>query len=361
MRFFRTLTLVAMILIGSVLAQDSESKKDAPSKPDPNTVEVRFADDSVVKMVLLDTGIEVKTRYGKLVVPVEEIRSIELGLRIPPETVKRLEAAVSRLGSPDYKQREAAGQELLALNELAYPSLQKAAQSTDAEVARRAKEALKTLISTVPQEKLHLPRHDTIAALDFTMVGHIETTSLKARTPYFGETTLKLAEVRNMRWVGSDREARLTVDAGRYGGQKEVWMDTGLRLRTGMVIQILAGGQVDLRPLPGEAGSMVVGPDGRPRSSRAAAELGLPGGAAGGFGGAAGRGARGGVPATRPSPLGGSGALVGRIGENGPTFVVGSQYQGAAMDEGKLYLRILASTYSTESSGSYDVRVTTGR
>jgi hypothetical protein len=345
--------LAAALAVAVAPGQDKDGKNVPGPRPDPNQekadsraiVEVRFADDSTVKMVLQNSSIEVATRYGKLTVPVGEIRRIELGLRVPEGAAKRIDAAIALLGSPDFKQREAATAELLELRELAYPALQQAARSADAEVVRRAKEALKTLAETVPAEKLHLPRHDTVVAQDFTIVGQVEASSLKARSPYFGETSLKLADVRSMRWPGNDRETKLAVDAARYGGQQEAWMDTGIEVRTGGGLQITATGTVDLRPVPGEAGTYLAGPDGGVRMARGG---GFPGGGGRGFG----------------RPAGGAqspGMLLGRIGEYGKVFVVGSHFEGPAPDDGKLYLRIAPSPYGVESSGTYDVRVSAGR
>jgi hypothetical protein len=349
---------VAFIVAGATDGQEKEAKNPPGPRPSSYPVEVRFADDSTVKAALLEKNLEINTRYGKLTVPVDEVRSIELGLRIPDETAKRIETAVARLGSQDFGQREAASAELVELREIAYPALQQAARSTDAEVARRAKEAIKTLVESVPAEKLHLPRHDTVVAADFTIVGRIETAALKARTAYFGETSLKLAEVRALRWSVAENETKLSVDAGRYGGAAETWMDTAVKVRTGASVQIVASGSVDLRP--SDPGTAVAGPDGRvPRMAGG----GFPGGAGGPGGGRGGRAGRGGgvlggvaVPSAQ-SP----GVLLGRIGEFGKVFVVGSAYDGTATEDGKLYLRIVPSPSSTESSGSYDVRVLTGR
>jgi len=188
-------------------------------------------------------------------------------------------------------------------------------------------------------------------ALDFTIVGQVEAPVLKARTPYFGETNLKLAEVRSMRWLANERETKVVVDAARYGGQTEAWLDTGLEVRGGSGLQIAAGGTVDLRPVPGEAGTYLVSPDGMQQRTPRGGGFPGPGVAAGGGRGAARLGA-----GVQPA-----GALLGRIGEYGKVFVVGSRYEGAATDEGKLFLRIVPSPYNGESSGTYDVRVTTGR
>jgi hypothetical protein len=355
-RYASALLGVALIVGGATVGQekvtkdakDTKNTKEAPAaRPVPYPVDVRFADDSSVKAALQDKTVEITTRYGKLTVPVEEIRSIELGMRIPPETAKRIEAAVAKLGSQTFAEREAASAELLELRELAYPALQQASHSTDAEVAKRAKEIVKTLGETVPSDKLHPPRHDTVAAVDFTIVGHIDTPTLKARTAYFGETNLKLAEVRSLRWGPSEREKKVAVDAGRYGAQTEAWLDTGLTVRSGATLQVTATGTIDLRPT--DPGTMVAGPDGR------AAGRGGRGGFGGGGPGGGGRGGFGARGLQSP------GALVGRVGEFGRSFFIGSQYDGTAPEEGKLYLRIVPSAAGEEPAGTYEVKVTAGR
>jgi hypothetical protein len=254
---------VALVMTGNLFGQEKTEKSVSAPKPEPDTVEVRFADDSTVKMVLQHSSIEVATRYGKLSVPVAEMRRIDFGLRIPDETAKRIDIAIGKLGSVEFKQRDAASAELLQLRELAFPALQRAAKSEDLEVAKRAKDAIKTLVENMPPEKLYLARHDTVVTMDFTIVGQVETSVLKVRTPYFGETSLKLSEVRSMRWLANDREATIAIDAGKYGGPQESWLDTNIEVRSGTPLQVTATGLVDLRPLPGEAGTYMVGPDGQ--------------------------------------------------------------------------------------------------
>jgi hypothetical protein len=348
------------------LCAAGQDKTSPNLKSDPNSVEVRFADDSIVKMVLQQSTIDVVTRYGKLTLPLDEIRRIDFGLRIPEDTAKRIDLAIARLGSPDFKQRESASAELLDLRELAYPALTRAAQSSEAEVARRAKDTIKTLIETVPAERLHAPRQDTIVTSEFTFVGKVEATSLKARTPYFGEANVKLAEMRSMRWLSSGRETRLSVDAAKHGAQQEAWLDSGVEVRAGMMLQVAASGRVDLNPALGEAGTNMVGPDGllsRGRGDFAAARGGFgPMGPGGGGPGGPG-GGRGGGRAAMVASMGvqSPGALIGRIGEHGRVFVLGSRFEGAAPEDGKFYLRIVPSSAGVDSSGSYDVRVTAGR
>jgi hypothetical protein len=336
--------LSAALVLATSHAQEKSNKGGPSPLPDARAIEVRFADDSTVKMSLQTTSVDVATRYGKLTIPIAEIRRIDFGLRIPDETVKRIDAGISQLGSKDFKQRESAAAELVGLRELAYPAVQKAAHSTDLEIARRAKEILKTISETVPEEKLHPPRYDTIVSLDFTITGQVETSSLKAKGPYFGEVNLKLSDLRSMRLLATDRETPLAIDAARYGGAQEVWMETGIALRAGSGLRITASGSVDLQA--GTMESVLVGPDGV-RAFRP------------GFGGRGGPRPGGGMGGSGSNPLPGS--LLGRIGEQGRVFVVGTRYEGTASEEGKLYLRIVPNSASPGSSGSYDVRVSLGR
>src|SRR5947209_16023843 len=89
--------LAGLVLVAAGRGQEKNAKPGP--KGDGNAIEVRFADDSTVKMVLLHGSIDVTTRYGKLTVPGEEIRRIEFGRRVTEETAKKIDAAVARLGS----------------------------------------------------------------------------------------------------------------------------------------------------------------------------------------------------------------------------------------------------------------------
>ena len=265
-------------------------------------------------------------------------------MRIPEATAKRIEAALANLGNADFKKRDAAVADLIGLRELAYPALLCAARSGDPEVSRRAEEAIKAIAEKVPADKLHLPLHDTVVTTEFTIVGQVEAPTLKARTPYFGETDLKLADVRTLRWLANGRENNLVVDAARYGGQQEAWMDTSIEIRPGMSLSITASGTIDL--MPNQPGNALATPDGMGQRGPMGQVMPNNGLAAQ----AAGKG-RGGRQQQQ------WGTLMGKIGDRGRAFVVGSKYQGVVTEDGKLYLRILPGPYNVDSSGTYEVQV----
>src|SRR4051794_18919766 len=83
--------LAAALAATGAPGQEKDEKSPPATRPDANVVEIRFADDSTVKMVLQHNSLEVATRYGKLTVPVAEMRRIEFGLRIPEETARRID------------------------------------------------------------------------------------------------------------------------------------------------------------------------------------------------------------------------------------------------------------------------------
>jgi hypothetical protein len=90
---------------------------------------------------------------------------------------------------------------------------------------------------------------------------------------------------------------------------------------------VAASGQVDL--WPPEPGGYMTGPAGYQNAGRKQAQL--------------------------------PGTLLGRIGENGRVFVVGERYDGTSSDEGPLYLHIVPSPWNNPSTGSYSVKISTGR
>src|SRR5262245_23859028 len=198
-----TVVLVAGLAMTSLAADDGDksSTKPPPGKAgrDPALVEVRFTDNSTMKLSLREERIEVATRYGKLVVPVAEIQRIEFGTRLSEEDGQKIEAAINNLGSPQYKVREAAHADLVAFHEKAYPALLRATKHKDPEVIRRAEELLTHLRQTVPEDVLEIREFDVVSTAEMRMTGRIGGETFKVHTSQFGEQPLKLADIRGLR------------------------------------------------------------------------------------------------------------------------------------------------------------------
>jgi len=292
-------------------------------------VEVQFTDGSVVKLAILDEKFDIATRYGRLTVPVADIRRIDLGVRYPEGSLAKIEDAIRRLGDSDFKKRESASAELLAFRELAYPHVRRATSGGSAESVKRAKALLEDLKARVPEEKLAIKELDTVVTADFPISGRIETAAFKGRSPLLGDVEVKLVQARLIRRLGVGTEASLTLDASKFGLPQATWFDTGFDV-SGDRMTIQATGTIDV--MPQNPGQFNAGPDGLRQNV----------------------GARGdGQPVIGPP-----GALVGRVG-NGAPFLVGSRYEGAP-GEGRLFLRLESSPWRVPMTGNFSVKIVSG-
>lgn len=162
------------------------------------TVEVQFTDDSRLKVKLRDAKIELVTPYGRLLIPVADVRRIEFATRISDEAAKKIETALTNLGNNEYKTREAGSADLAALGATAYPALLKAARHADAEVSRRAQELIVKIKDEVPAEQLETRPYDIVYTELSKFAGRIQGSVLKVTTAQFGDQPMKLCDVRRL-------------------------------------------------------------------------------------------------------------------------------------------------------------------
>lgn len=312
-------TALLVSLLGAAVLADPVEKKN--NGADPGTVEVRFADGSVVRMMLPQESLEVVTRYGKLQVPTNEVRRIDFAFRLPEETSRKINTAIADLGHELHARRDAASKELVAQGVLATPALKLATKSGDAEVARRALAAMQQIGGKVPLDQIKFPINDVIQTSEFTIAGQIVNPTIKAHSPYFGDVPLQVVHLRQMRWLQAGGDAVVAVDAARYGSAPDQWMETEFTVRPLEGLSITVEGQVDLWPQG--PGQYMTGP--------------------GGYG--TNRGAH-------PS-----GMLLGKIGPNGKVFRIGERYEGTPSEDGRLYLHIVPSPWNNASTGGYTVKI----
>ena len=304
-------------------------------KESRGSVELRFVDGSKVRMAVLQQTLDIVTKYGKLTVPVRDIRKIEFGLHVSEEVAKQVEHDVQSLASNVHAEREAAGRQLVELGYRAYPAIHAALKSKDPEVARRAELLVRQVRETVPAHLLRLDANDRIDTAEFPIVGRIDSPTMKTRSLYFGEKDIKIEDLLALHISRPNSSLELTVDAAKYGSGSNQWLDTGVDVEADMDLNISASGQVDLTD---GKGGQVAGPAGAQGM-----------GAVGGGGGRGGR-----SPGKRP------GALVARIGDAGETFFIGEQHKSKSPREGKLYLQIIPGPFGVPSSGTYSVKISTG-
>jgi hypothetical protein len=309
-------------LAWTTLSTTQGQEQDAP-RPKLQPAEVRLNDGSLVRMTVLQDMVDIQTKYGKLSIPLKDVRRIEFGLHLPEGIEPRIEQAMRKIGSETYKEREEGMKQLGTLGAFAYPSLQRAAQSKDLEVVKRATLAMKRIDDRLAPEQLRLKTEDTIQTTEFTIGGRIASPSIKVHSDTFGECDLKLSQLRSLHQRGQVRDIELLVDAAQHGSATDQWLDTGLTLDSNLRLVIGSEGQVDLWPQG--PGQYVTGPKGYSTAGKGGIHM--------------------------------AGTLLGKIGENGKVFIIGEQYEGVPSGEGKLFVHIVPSPWNNASTGNYRVRV----
>ncbi len=287
------------------------------------SAEARFGDGSLVRLSLPHNAIEVQTRFGKLNVPIAEIRRIEFGLHIPPELSGQIQQSLKQLGSDVYKDRELASKGLLQVGHWAYPSLQRASRSPDLEVAQRAAGVLKQMSEKLPNDLLKIKEDDVIHTSDFTIVGRITQPTLKAHNPYFGEVSVKVCDLRVLTIRHRNSSEEFVVDASKHGSSLDQWLDTGVVVDSSSRMVLQSDGQVDLWPQG--PGQYMATPKGFNTAGRGGQFQ--------------------------------AGALVAKIGEQGKPFLVGERFDSVVAEEGRLFFQIIPSPWNNASSGTYRVRM----
>jgi hypothetical protein len=191
-------------------AEDHTAPMPTRSASRPAAVQVRFTDESVLKLTLQEERIEFQTPYGKLLIPTSHVRRIEFATRISEDEARRMEAAAGNLGNASFRLREEAGAQLAQFGAKAYATLVQATRHTDPEVVRRAEKLLEQLREAFAEDQLEVRKYDVIYTEESKIAGRVEAASLKAHTAQFGDVQLKLADMHSLRSLTAGGEAEPT-------------------------------------------------------------------------------------------------------------------------------------------------------
>jgi hypothetical protein len=290
-----------------------------------HVAEVRFNDGSLVRMTILQDDLEVNTKYGKLTIPLSDIRRIDLGLHLPEGLEVKIDQSIRLLSSNAYKDREDASKGLIQAGHLAYPFLKKVSLSNDLEVANRVGGVMKRIADKHPPELLKMKEEDVIHTTEFPVIGRIAAPTIKAHSAHFGELALKLSDLRTVHLRAAGGSTEFTLDASKHGSAADQWHDTGVNVDASVRLVVQGDGQVDLWPQG--PGQYMTTPKGYTTAGKGSTYM--------------------------------AGALVGRVGDTGKIFLIGERYDGSPGDEGRLWMQIVPSPWNNASTGSYRVRITT--
>ena len=317
-----------------------ETATEVPRKPveplGPKHIRLHLFDGSVISGDLSVSEITVDTSFGKLVVPIDKIRSFTPGLDSNPKQVEELQALINNLGSDDYKTREQAHKDLVAMGAKVRKELEAHVNSENAEIKRHVGEIIKALEAAAeeagddeeaPAEQPWI-RLDTVVTTDFTVVGKVSPPEFAIQSKY-GPLNVKLADVQMAaREVAARESLRKTITVDGANLAQRTFKTSGIRVEAGDKITVRADGNIIMSPWGSNAATT---PDGAPNYGWY-------------------------VPNQIPG-----GALVAKIGDKGTIFKVGRQSTFVAKNAGVLQFAIgIQAEYANEGyqyPGQYSVKL----
>ncbi len=322
-------------------AKADEEVVDVPRTPTvelgPKFIRLHLQDGSVISGDLTVSEIAVETQFGKLVVPIDKIRSFAPGLDANTKLDEQIQALIKTLSSDDYKTREQAHKDLAAMGRKVQKELEKFAADENAEVKRHVTEILKELEEAAAEAdeieggagaNQPLARLDTVVTTDFTVLGRVEPAQFEIQSKY-GPLTIQIADIaRGEREVGERESLRRLVSVTAANLAQRGFKSTGIRVQAGDRVTIKAEGNLVMSPWGNNAQS---GPDGMQNYGWY-------------------------IPGQIPG-----GALCARIGDKDTVFKVGSNSTFVAKKSGIIQLAIgMQGDYANEGyqfPGEYKVRL----
>ncbi|MEX2027545.1 MAG: LCCL domain-containing protein, partial [Pirellulaceae bacterium] len=187
-------------ILAAPVAWCQEDEESAPQPDvDPRIVEVRFTDDSRLKVLLADERIEIESIHGKLSIPAGDVRVIEFASRWTAEQKQEVERWIAELGCDDPSARETAAGHLLAHPDRTYAALVQATRSGTPALIEQAEELLKQLREEFSPAELAARDLDMVQTDDTKIAGHLLNPVIKLKTSQFGTLDMKLADARSLR------------------------------------------------------------------------------------------------------------------------------------------------------------------
>ncbi len=273
--------------------------------------------------------LEVRTQYGALSIPRDQIVRIRFSRRLSPELKDRIQKLIADLGDEDFDRREAATKALGEIGLAALDALRKAAKSTNEEVKNRAGILVSGLDQQLAESRAgaedslqHIGgSDDEIVTSRMTIKGLIPHPEFAIQSRY-GELRVATADLTGIVFRSAGPQA-MKLDVAPTYQPPGNWMDTKFDLENGQKLKIEATGQIHVRNY-----GVSSGPDGNRDW--------------------------GGTSFQNFPML----SLVGKIGKRGQAFLIGNGYTGRVRTAGRLYVAIV--TFSPNpggANGAYKVSI----
>lgn len=285
--------------------------------------------------------ITLETDYGKLEIPIKNVTSIELGIHPDNSKKSKLENLSKQLANTNEEMRSNAYKEIIGMSSSIIPVLEDISYSSNYIPGDFNDYSLGNAISEL--KAIHnIPNNyktKDIVSIDYeySMGGMYNFKSIALKTEY-GTLTIprnKIDKIDVMFYDASEgagmKTFKLFANKHITGNKDGGWLKTGIMVKNGQTIDILASGEISLASLSGSAYK----PDGSHKNS-SSNEF---------------------TPSSSSSSYPVYGNAVFKIGESGTSVKAGSTYKGKASNSGMMYLSIYETVYNASNTGFYVVKL----
>lgn len=282
--------------------------------------------------------LNIKTNYGELNIPAENITNIQLGILTDKTKEVIVVAELKKLQVSNAKDAETIFNKLLNMGTSILGIVKAFTESNAYQISESynfsVEELLQKLYSKADLE-YGTPINDVIEFdIDSKIDGNITLNEIQLVSNY-GTLNLKRENIQSIQLTENDNEIFLGDNVFKLNANKHItgnsddkgWVNTSIKVKPGSTLTVTASGKIILKSLSGG----IYGPDGfigGKTDSAYDAQADIP-----------------------------YGTLVYKIGETGIAKKIGSKANITVEEEGILYLSIYETVYNQTNTGSYTVKV----
>lgn len=315
----------------------------------PVDVKLNLRDGSSISGSTVMSDVNLKTKYGQLVIPIKNISSLEVGLGDDKATADKANVYLKVLNSNSTEElKKAAYSDLVKLGIKAIPAII-AFQEDSKNMTEEAMvsdysidQALSELKNTYHVSDATRMEDVVFIEDDLKMSGSYDFVKLDVKTEY-GNLSIPKEKIKSievlysMQAEGNEIVLKLMASKHISGNQNGGWLKTGITLKAGQKFTITASGEVTLASLSNQKYK----PDG---SYVAANGTSYPSTVSDDYG----------TGSTYPT----YGNVVYKIGETSyDAFRAGAKFSGSAKTSGMLLISIYETVYNASNTGSYTVKI----
>ncbi len=303
----------------------------------PAEVTIKLRDGSNVTGITSLSDINLMTDFGKLIIPVKSVNSIQVGIPADKAVSDKALAYLKQLNNSSDDIKKGAYDELVKLGIKAIPAVANFTSDPKNQTEYTGDYTPDNALNDIKANSFidDATTDKDILSIDnqYTMGGTYEFTKLDVKTEYgnlsIPKEKIKTIDISYINENGSNELSfKLNASKNISGNTNGGWLKTGIVLKSGQKFSISATGEVTLASLSNQK----YHPNGSADNA----------------------GSDYADASTYPT----YGNVVYKIGEQSTTALrAGSKYSGASTSAGVLYLSIYESVFNPANTGSYHVKV----